>query len=207
MDGYQLVANIRAEEEKNNIDSLRRFPVIVLTADVQMAQRQAYLAYGFDECLLKPVSLGQFKQLLNRWGVIKEESSHIADETPPPEITVTSDGNLPPALDRAMIIAQMGEINAEVAEMLGMFTGLTAPLVDQIVTAQVAGDKHRLKEAAHSLKGAARSAGCPHLGNIASDIQSGVEKGSEITSDQAKAVATEFERVKQAIAELQAEFK
>ncbi len=207
MDGYQLVASIRAEEEKNNVDSLKRFPVIVLTADVQMAQRQAYLAYGFDECLLKPVSLGQFKQLLNRWGVLKEDGHHTADEEHTAQPIAAADGTLPPALDRAMLVAQMGEINAEVAEMLGMFTGMTAPLVDQIVSAQASGDKHRLKEAAHSLKGAARSAGCPHLGNLASDIQSGIEKGSEITVDQANAVAAEFQRVAQAIGELQAEFK
>ncbi|HRQ60211.1 MAG TPA: response regulator, partial [Alphaproteobacteria bacterium] len=67
IDGYQVVSTIRTEEKTSGST---RFPVIVLTADVQMAQRETYMSHGFDECLLKPVSLGQLSRLLVHWGLI-----------------------------------------------------------------------------------------------------------------------------------------
>ena len=70
MDGYEVIQNIRKDDEKLN----RHFPVISLTADVQMSQRQVYMEHGFDECLLKPVSLGQFQRLLVRWGLLAEDT-------------------------------------------------------------------------------------------------------------------------------------
>jgi len=79
LDGYSVIKHIRDNEGEN------RFPVIALTADVQMGQRQTYMSYGFDECLLKPVSLGQFKRLLIRWGLldalIEEESIKSKSKT------------------------------------------------------------------------------------------------------------------------------
>ena len=74
LDGYQVVETIRQGETMLN-DGSPPFPVIALTADVQMAQRDTYLRHGFDECLLKPVSLGQFKRLLMRWGLLRDEDS------------------------------------------------------------------------------------------------------------------------------------
>ncbi|MEZ5919407.1 MAG: response regulator [Alphaproteobacteria bacterium] len=41
-DGYALVDAIRAREQKSGT----HFPVIALTADVQMAQRETYMRYG-----------------------------------------------------------------------------------------------------------------------------------------------------------------
>ena len=72
MDGYALIEAIREQEKSGD----RHLPAIVLTADVQMAQRQVYLGYGFDECLLKPVSLGHFRRLLIRWGLLNEKSGN-----------------------------------------------------------------------------------------------------------------------------------
>jgi len=65
IDGYQVIKEIRSME-----DAETRFPVIVLTADVQMAQRQTYMELGFDECLLKPISLAQVRRLMMRWGLL-----------------------------------------------------------------------------------------------------------------------------------------
>ncbi len=74
MDGYAVVERIRKKEAEQQSmrkkgEMIHHFPVIVLTADVQMAQRQVYLSHGFDECLLKPVSMGHLRRLLIRWGL------------------------------------------------------------------------------------------------------------------------------------------
>jgi signal transduction histidine kinase/DNA-binding response OmpR family regulator len=193
MDGYELVAAIRAAEDGTTDDeNNRRFPVIVLTADVQMAQRQAYLAHGFDECLLKPVSLGQFKQLLIRWGVLQEKDATavIADASPPPIIENTQS-----AVDKNMIVQQMGALDADTIEMLKMFVTMTGTTIDKIEAAFAQNNIHDLGELGHSLKGAARSACCPVLGNLAADLQDFAAKGTPITHELITAIKAEFLRV------------
>lgn len=198
MDGYQLVAAIRAEEEKEN---LKRFPVIVLTADVQMAQRQAYLAHGFDECLLKPVSLGQFRQLLIRWGVLKETAAaeEPKEAAPPASPSPKSKDSLPPAVDPKMVVAQMGALDADAIEMLGMFVDMTRPQIDQIEKTFAEGNMPKLKELAHSLKGGARSACCPVLGDIAAELQDRAARGPAVTDGLVASVRAEFTRVENEI--------
>lgn len=174
VDGYAVVKAIREDDELLD----RHFPVIALTADVQMGQRQVYMAHGFDECMLKPVNLGQFRRLLIRWGLLSglasaDEARRDNDENiiPAPSAPPTS------AIDKDAMIAQMGAFDESAIEMLRMFIEMTAPLIHEIEAAAVAQDSDKLAEAAHSLKGGARSACLNKLGQNASDLQDHAEKG------------------------------
>jgi two-component system sensor histidine kinase/response regulator len=202
MDGYQLVAAIRAAEEKSSIDPHKRFPVIALTADVQLAQRQAYLAYGFDECLLKPVSLGQFKQLLIRWGVLRE--NHKAAEIVAPEVAEGPATLLPPAVDKKAMIEQMGALDQSSIDMLRMFVKMTQPTIGKIEAAFAKGEAHALRELAHSLKGGARSACCPRLGDLAAEMQENAGKNRPITTEMVEEIKAEFGRVSAEIENMKA---
>ncbi|MDE2336218.1 MAG: response regulator, partial [Alphaproteobacteria bacterium] len=198
MDGYQLVAAIRAQEEKDSVDMHARFPVVAITADVQLTQRQAYLSYGFDECLLKPVSLGQFRQLLIRWGVLQE---HFEGEKPAEtaQDVQPADGPLPPAVDRKAMIAQMGAVDAGTIDMLRMFLKMTRPTFEKMDAAFAQNDAHALRELAHSLKGGARSACCPRLGDLAADMQKTAEEKKPVTAGMIAALKAEFARVGEAV--------
>ncbi|MCC7304837.1 MAG: response regulator, partial [Alphaproteobacteria bacterium] len=124
VDGFKVVETIRKQERENG--SKNHFPVIALTADVHMAQRDVYLRHGFDECLLKPVSLGQFRRLLIRWGLLAEDSLKTA--AIPPEET-REIGTLKPAVDRAAVAEMMGALDDNAVEMLRLFADMTAPLL------------------------------------------------------------------------------
>ncbi|NCO02646.1 MAG: response regulator [Alphaproteobacteria bacterium] len=166
MDGYGVIEEIRKDDKALD----RHFPVIALTADVQMAQRQVYMAHGFDECLLKPVSLGQFKRLLIRWGLLKE-SDH---QTLAIDQSDKASGDLT-AIDKDAVIKQMGAWDDSVIAMLKMFPAMAQPIVDKINKAAEDENRHDLTEAAHSLKGAAKSAGASMLGNSAGKLQTASE--------------------------------
>ncbi len=191
IDGYAVVKTIREDDEKLG----RHFPVVALTADVQMAQRQVYMASGFDECLLKPVSLGQFRRLLIRWGLLKGENT----QAPAPSTTLPSKGNS--AIDKESMIAQMGAFDEGAIEMLKLFIGMTEPLLARIEKAGAANDAGEMKEAAHSLKGAARSACLNDLGEVAAKLQNDAENG-KIDSETIKEVAREFNRAREEISAL-----
>ncbi len=195
IDGYELVEKIREEEKGSG----KHFPVIVLTADVQMAQRETYLKHGFDECLLKPVSLGQFRRLLIRWGLLGEDApeADAADDTAE---DIPND-DLPPAVDKQAMVEQMGAFDESTIEMLGMFVEMTEPQIAEIRDAFEANDYDELTELGHSLKGAARSACCPVLGNLASALQDDANAKNDVT-DLVTKIEAEFEHVRTEITAL-----
>lgn len=190
IDGYKLVETIREQEKRDG--SKTHFPVIVLTADVQMAQRDTYLRHGFDECLLKPVSLGQFRRLMVRWGLLRE------DDLPAPAPEKSTDTKSGNAVDIEAIKDMMGAFDDSAIEMLGMFVDMTAPLIARVEQAQADKDFHELSEAAHSLKGAARSACCNILGNLAANVQDNAERHIDSTKLVSE-IGVEFKRVRQEI--------
>ncbi|MGB0719630.1 MAG: response regulator, partial [Bdellovibrionales bacterium] len=192
IDGYALVERIR---KKESLDGFTHFPVIVLTADVQMAQRETYMSYGFDECLLKPVSLGQFKRLLMRWGLLTEpqEVRNKKEEAPPS----TGDNDLN-YVDKDAMIAQMGAFDDTAIEMLGMFIAMTQQQIEAIKTER---DLHQLSELGHSLKGGARMACCNILGDLAAQLQDDAENGKDVSGLIPK-IVTAFEATRAEIAAL-----
>lgn len=189
MDGYELVKTIREDDKKQN----RHFPVIALTADVQMSQRQVYMKHGFDECLLKPVSLGQFRGLLIRWGLLdKENKKEQKIESGKYKPTNMS------AIDKNAVIDQMGSWDDSIIEMLKMFPDMARSIIDKINKSADECDNKNLTEAAHSLKGAARSAGAVTLGNISEKLQTTAETNQDFKKLIVE-INEEFERVTEEI--------
>ena len=186
LDGYGLVHDIREDDLRLG----RHFPVIALTADVQMAQRQVYMSHGFDECLLKPVSLGQFRRLLIRWGLLNEQAAPIPAVAPPVKPAADTARS---AIDRTAMAAQMGAFDENAIEMLKLFIDMTRPLIAEIEEAGAHRDAARLKEAAHSLKGAARSACLNDLGEAAAQLQNEAELGN-VPKEVIAKIAQEFRR-------------
>ncbi|MFA7457137.1 MAG: response regulator [Micavibrio sp.] len=213
IDGFGVVQAVREDDAALE----RHFPVIVLTADVQMAQRQIYMGHGFDECLLKPVSLGQLRRLLTRWGLLNGEAATTmaapATVAAPHALPVTDSDkgeedaaikeeiSLEPALDREAIIEQMGAFDDDVADMLKAFIGMTAPLLTRIQTAWGERDYSDLAEAGHSLKGAARSACLNRLGDAASLLQDKAQDKQDCTAIVTQ-IENEFSRAKAEIEKL-----
>ncbi len=190
MDGYAVVEAIRKQEAETPPDT--PFPVIVLTADVQMSQRHVYMDHGFDECLLKPVSLGRFRRLLIRWGLLGENEGGE-----PEQQKSDSSSHLELfAVDLSAMQEMMGIGPDAAGEMIGLFVDMTASQIKEISKASAACDYAKLHELAHSLKGAARSACCPVLGDLAADLQNAAEKEEPSCASLATRVVSAFEDVR-----------
>ncbi|MBI1300864.1 MAG: response regulator [Alphaproteobacteria bacterium] len=195
MDGYQLVSGIRQQEELDKKPQDKRFPIIALTADVQMSQRDVFSRHGFDECLLKPVSLGHLKQLLMRWRLLNEETIAASSNTAKGLILKADNREARAAIDRNCLIENIGALDKTTLEMMSMFVDMTEPLIKKMTVARNERDFHNLSEIGHSLKGAARSACCKVLGDLASSLQ---DEGAEHKNcdDLVDNIIAEFDRVK-----------
>lgn len=194
VDGYQVVKTIREKEKKK--ESAEHFPVLCLTADVQMAQRQVYMSYGFDECLLKPVSLGQFRRLLIRWGVLQhEEEPVLAHDEDASANTRGEEKTEDMPVDTRALKELMGGFDDSTIEMLGMFVDMTESLIKDIKKNGKDKNLDALKENAHSLKGGARSACATRLGDLASDLQDRLEDNKD-PEDLPEKIVQEFDIVR-----------
>jgi len=175
IDGYQVIKEIRSME-----DAETRFPVIVLTADVQMAQRQTYMELGFDECLLKPISLAQVRRLMMRWGLLPDALPQTDDlsieiETPKKQTDAHS------AIDFNELENMLGALDDDAIDMMDMFESMTEPLIAELQTAFEAKDWHQFSEHGHSLKGSARSVGAVILGDICENIEDNAKTADDNT--------------------------
>ncbi|MGH1402665.1 MAG: response regulator [Alphaproteobacteria bacterium] len=197
MDGYTLIKKIRHQEQ----DTQRRLPVIVLTADVQMAQRESYIQHDFDECLLKPVTLGQLKGLLTRWNILDRKSF---EKLCTPDAPSCKTQNTFKHIDRDCLIANIGRIDRSAIEMMRLFIEMTEPLIHDIHLALDEKNHHDLSELGHSLKGAARSACCNILGELADQLQQQSAQKNECNAIVIN-IEREFLRIKEEVAEMKPE--
>jgi two-component system sensor histidine kinase/response regulator len=197
MDGYRVINSIRKDEP----DPENRFPVIVLTADVQMAQRQTYMDLGFDECLLKPVSLAQVRRLMMRWGLLPDYNdvqTNINTHKNQPNIVINK------TIDFKTLEEMLGALDDDAIDMLDMFIDMSQPLLDKLKTAHDNEDWLEFSEAGHSLKGSARSIGALILGDVCSNIQDNAETSTnEERSNLLAQAQNEFQAVCEQIKQIQ----
>lgn len=194
MDGFEVMKYVRSRDKVLGL----HFPVVALTADVYMAQRHIYISHGFDECLLKPVTMGQFRRLLIRWGLLSENKEMNDRLEADDEDDVIEK---PPAIDRKVMVQLMGAFDESSVEMLGLFVEMTEPAFDEMKEAMENDDYKGLEEIAHSLKGASRSACANVLGDIAEKIQLGAAKEEDCSMFLGE-VLDEFERVRHEVDEM-----
>ena len=162
LDGYEVVNCIR--EGKASVEE--DFPVIALTADVQLTQRENYMSHGFDEYLLKPVTIGQLRGLLVRWHLLDVKG--IREDAPKENVAAKVKTS---SIDQDGLLEQIGALDERTRDMMYMFVDMTAPVIDKINQVLKDGDGKQLSELGHSLKGAARSACCTKLGELAAHLQ------------------------------------
>jgi len=167
MDGFTLTREIRCREEGTS----RRLPIVALTADALPGTEQSCLAAGMDGYLTKPIDSKALTAVLERYLPGALALRCRPEAAAPATRQATGPGIDPEILDMKHLSEMFGSINEDTRAFVVEFVDDVPRMIGDIKAGLAAGNGPLAREAAHALKGAARSAGAHRLGRIASDLQ------------------------------------
>ncbi|MBM3600889.1 MAG: response regulator [Alphaproteobacteria bacterium] len=178
MDGFQLTAEIRKGEAGTD----RRLPIVALTADALPGTEQMCLDAGMDGYLTKPIDSKALTATLEKWlpqaKALRRPARRPTARAPEPAFPEID----PQILDLDRLRQTFGGLDGAAQAFLADFMADLPVMVGRIGAALEAGDKNAARDAAHALKGAARSTGAARLGQVAADVQDCLDGGDAETA-------------------------
>lgn len=150
MDGLTATAAIREREREGG----RRTPIVALTANALVGDRERCLEAGMDDYLTKPIRKEALGEALQKWtaptaGATPERAADPVVAAPAPPAAFALDE----ALDRASGDAEL------LRELVGLVLEDAPSQFTALEGARVRGDRDEIKRVAHALTGAVSNMG------------------------------------------------
>jgi PAS domain S-box-containing protein len=161
MDGYELTAAIRAEEQTG-----KRIPIIALTANALTGEKDQCLAAGMDGYLSKPAKLEEIRALLAKWlPPVKWQQSEEFAAAP------ATDSGADAPVDLRVLEELIGNDPTVLSELLQDFKKSAIEVAAQLQAAWQLGAIEQVGALGHKLKSSARTLGASTLGELCADIE------------------------------------
>jgi PAS domain S-box-containing protein len=151
LDGYTTTKRLRAAEGVGR----RRTPVIAMTANAMLEERQRCLDAGMDDYLVKPVRGDDLRRVLHRW-IIEEAVREVTRRSASPAIPDPDDGVLD---DRVLGELRSVVSPAVLSQLIVTYNAACHRLLDALHDAVAEADRTAVQRLAHELKGATASLG------------------------------------------------
>jgi len=194
MDGFEATARIRAREREIGLSQL---PIIALTANAIVGDREMCLSRGMDDYLSKPFTTEQLQQVLSRWLLRKENGSQVE-----------------PSYERNTII----KLDKKVIEQLKVLKEGLLPRVIQLFRASSPGllaimqeaiqkgNADQLYKTAHSFKNSAANLGITELSDRCRELEAQGHQGNlDGAEDRLLTIMELYEASLQALQEYESE--
>ncbi|HXY36934.1 MAG TPA: response regulator [Planctomycetaceae bacterium] len=188
MDGLEAAKRIRARERETG----RRVPIIAMTAQAVKGMRERCLSVGMDDYLVKPVRAREIYDKLEALfanqaaaPVAQTASTAPPAAAPRPNPVPAAPATGPSAIDWDSAIAVVDGDRELLGEVVGAFLIEGPSLLEEIRSALAAGDAHRLRRGAHTLKGALRTLGIESAAQLATELEE-IGRGGDLSLSAAK---------------------
>jgi len=170
MDGFEATAGIRRweRERAQATGSAIRLPIIALTANAMVGDRERCLAAGMDDYLAKPFKRHQLKRVLGRWlgGDGKADTTGIVPAVAlahvSPGRTVVLDSAI---LTNLRAMRRPGEPDL-LARLAALYRDDASLRIEEMRQAQVRGDAQAMRRSAHAMKSASANVGATELADV-----------------------------------------
>lgn len=158
LDGYETTSLIRDMEKQMN----KRTPIIAMTANAMLGEREKCLQAGMDDYLSKPLNFDQFQMCVAQW--IGANPS-----VEPQQAVGMLDTSVPVDLTRLNEFTE-GDKDTE-SMVINLFLDTAYEALDGLKTAQLSDESEAWSKAAHSFKGASGNLGAMTLHAICADAE------------------------------------
>lgn len=191
MDGYETTRRIRQTD-----GTLKRIPIIAITAHALPGEREKCLAAGMNDYLPKPVSVEQLGAIIKLWSSKESSLEHPEEE----EEVMAEDDHF--VLDRERVSSLMAISRSQEGFLEGLvrtFKQDVPPRIDSLRAAAAGGDPAELAAAAHALKSSCGSVGARRMYTVAAALERKVRSGRlEGVNASIEQLAAEYPRVLEA---------
>ena len=155
MDGFEATQKIR---EREMTLALTKLPIIALTANAIIGDREHCLAKGMDDYLSKPFTLEQLHKMLSQW-LPKDASGN--NELDISSINIDS-----------KVIAQLKNLKAGLlTRVIDLYIETSPKLLSDMEQAVTQQDTKGLYKIAHSLKNSSANLGVTELTNLCRELE------------------------------------
>ncbi|MGZ3184319.1 MAG: response regulator [Telluria sp.] len=160
MDGYEATRRLRQDP------ALANLPVIAMTANAMVGDKEKCLAAGMNDFIAKPIDVAQLFTTLARW--VKPANPGAAAGTPAPR-----SATLPAiaCLDLAPALARVGGSVPLMRKLLERFHTTQRDAAGRIEQAMAANDAAAATREAHTLKGLAGNIGATAVARLAGQLE------------------------------------
>ena len=220
MDGYTATGQRRQHEKAHR---LARLPIIAMTANAMLGDREKCLDAGMDDYLSKPLNRALLESTLRNWMAAQPAAPvtqvpvavatarpaakpPVAARVPPPlgalrpHAATVSAPVTGPALDLEILGELRDIMGAEFASLVRVFLDDAPAVIGRIQEHAAAGGNAALAGLAHTLKSTSANLGARTLSGLARSMEQDARQGMVTDAPRrAAAMAAEFERVAAAL--------
>jgi two-component system sensor histidine kinase EvgS len=168
VNGYELAGAIRDEERANGLP-----PTLILgfSANAQPEEKIRCLEAGMDDCLFKPIRLADLSAWL---------ASRFVSEPPAPAAEKSTS-----EIDLTGLELYVGEDRSLINQLLRELAETNRYDRDDLLAAHVCGNRHRLQDLAHRIKGGARMVRAKRLVECCEHLERACAEGRAALIDEA----------------------
>lgn len=190
MDGYEATGRIRVLQGES-----KRTPIVAMTANAMVGDREKCLAAGMDDYLSKPVDAKKLIEALARWIPASDNAVDMATHDLPATPSHLGQTSMPTLNLEHLESFTDGDRDME-RELFSIFLCESEISINNLRAACERNAQKEWKEAAHKFKGAAANLGAEILSAKCFDA----EKGFEDSESQKRDYLSQIETARQAVA-------